>query len=297
MKTYFECISCFVRQTLDAVRLVTEDEAMQEHVLRQALHEFSKMDLRQSPPVMGQRIHRLIRKLTSQKDPYRGIKDRFNALALELYPQLKQTVEASSRPRETAMRLAIAGNIIDFGVNSQIDSGHVHEAIEHALTTPLEGEVEAFYEAVSQASSILYVADNAGEIVFDKLLLEQMPREKVIVSVKGFPIINDATMIDVRDTGLDQLVKVIDNGSDAPGTILEECHEEFRRHFNETELIIAKGQGNYETLSETEKDIFFLLKAKCPVVAKHLGCRIGSLVLRRSDRVRTSAGIYHEGPA
>ena len=296
MKTYFECIPCFVRQTLDAIRLITEDEEVHELVLRQALHEFSNMDLRQSPPLMGQRIHRLIRRLTGRKDPYRGIKDHFNALALELYPRLKQTVEASSRPRETAMRLAIAGNIIDFGVNSRIDSGHVHEAIEHALTTPLEGEVESFYEAVSRASRLLYLADNAGEIVFDKLLLEQMPREKVVVSVKGFPIINDATMIDAGNTGLDRLVKVIDNGSDAPGTILESCHEEFRRHFNETELIIAKGQGNYESLSETEKDVFFLLKAKCPVVAKHLGCRIGSMVLRRSGRARITAVACNESP-
>ena len=282
MKTFFDCIPCFIRQALDAVRLVTDDEAVHERVLRGVLRTASAMDLSQSPPVMGQHIHRLIRKLTGEADPYREMKDRFNRLALQMYPKLKARVDCSANPIGTAIRLAIAGNLIDMGVNVHLDESHVRDAIEHALGSPFDGDVEEFSDAVSGAGDILYLADNAGEIVFDRLLIEQMPMEKVTVVVKGFPVINDATMIDAEAAGLTERVEVIDNGSDAPGTILYGCSDPFLRRFNKADLIIAKGQGNYETLSEAEKDIFFMLKAKCPVIARDLGCEVDSLVLRRS---------------
>jgi len=289
MKTFFDCIPCFVRQALDSVRLVTDDESIHERLLREVLREAGKMDLRQSPPEMGQHIHRLIRELTGERDPYRRIKERFNRLALDLYPELEARLQSSTDPMATAVRLAIAGNVIDFGVNSHLNEAHVHQAIEQALTTPFDGDVETFAAAVSDAEGILFLADNAGEIVFDRLLIEQMPPGKVTVTVKGSPVINDATMEDAETAGLTELVEVIDNGSDAPGTILEDCSEGFRRRFDKADLIIAKGQGNYETLSEVEKDIFFILKAKCPVIARHLGCQVDSMVLRRSRCVKAGA--------
>jgi uncharacterized protein with ATP-grasp and redox domains len=282
MKTFFECIPCFIRQALDAVRLVTDDEAVHERVLRDVLRTAIEMDLRQSPPVMGQQIHRLIRKLTGEVDPYREMKDRFNRLALQMYPKLKAHVDCSPNPMEAAIRLAIAGNLIDMGVSIHLDESHVRDAIEQALRSPFDGNVGEFTDAVSGAGDILYLADNAGEIVFDRLLIEQMPMEKVTVVVKGFPVINDATMVDAEAAGLTEGVEVIDNGSDAPGTILHGCSGPFLRRFNKADLIIAKGQGNYETLSEVEKDVFFMLKAKCPVIARDLGCHVDSLVLRRS---------------
>ncbi len=290
MRTFFECIPCFVRQGLDSVRMVTDDEAVHEQLLREILRAASEMDLRRSPPEMGQYVHRLIRELTGRDDPYREVKDRFNRAALEIYPQLKARVEDSSNPLETAVRLAIAGNVIDLGVNSHVEEQDVREAIDHALKASLDGDVEAFGEAVSGARDILYLADNAGEIVFDRLLIEQLPLEKVTVAVKGSPVINDATMTDAEATGLTGLVEVIDNGSDGPGTILEDCSGAFRRRFDRAGLVIAKGQGNYETLSAAEKDIFFILKAKCPVIARDLGCQVGSLVLRRSSYVGTGRG-------
>ena len=282
MKTFFDCIPCFVRQALDSIRLVTDDESLHERLVREVLREVSKMDLRQSPPEMGQHIHRLIRELTGQRDPYRRIKDRFNRLALDLYPELEGRLQSSANSMATAVRLAIAGNVIDFGVNSNLNEAHVHEAIEQALTTPFDGDVEEFAAAVSDAEDILFLADNAGEIVFDRLLLRQMPLEKVTVVVKGSPVINDATMVDAEAAGITGMAEVIDNGSDAPGTILDDCSEFFRQRFDKADLVIAKGQGNYETLSEANKDIFFVLKVKCPVIARHLGCQVGSMVLRRS---------------
>jgi damage-control phosphatase, subfamily I len=282
MKTYFDCIPCFIRQALNSARLVTDDEIVHEQVLRSVLQATSEMDLRDSPPAMGQYIHRMIRKTTGNSDPYREIKDRFNQLALELYPTLKARIESSANPLETALKLAIAGNVIDFGVNNKLEESTVYESVENALMSTIDGDFERFSDAVSRADNILYLADNAGEIVFDRLLIERLPLERITLAVRGFPVINDATMDDARAAGITGLVEVMDNGADVPGTILQECNEAFIKRFREAELIIAKGQGNYETLSEAEKDIFFILKAKCPVIARDLGCQVGSLVLKNS---------------
>jgi uncharacterized protein with ATP-grasp and redox domains len=280
MRTYFDCIPCFVRQVLDSVRMITDDTQVHETILREALRMASEMDLSQSPPAMAQKIHRFIRLTTGISDSYLDVKNRFNTLALQMYPELKQRIETSTDPLETAVRLAIAGNIIDFGVNSTLEPSHVEQTLTESLTDPLDkGSLEAFRLAVSRADKILYLGDNAGEIVFDRLLIEQLPHEKITFVVKGGPILNDAVMEDAQMVGLTDLVEVINNGWDAPGTILESCSETFRHRFDQSDLVIAKGQGNYETLSDVDKNIFFLVRPKCNVLARHLGREIGSLVL------------------
>jgi hypothetical protein len=267
--------------------MITDDERLHEKVMREALKMASEMDLSQSPPAMAQKIHRSIRTITGVDDPYLEVKNRFNTLALQLYPELKQRVEASIDPIEAAVRLAIAGNIIDFGVNSTVEPSQVERTIAESLTDPLDVEsLGMFKDVISQAKDILYLGDNAGEIVFDRLLIEQLPCEKVTFVVKGGPILNDAVMEDARIAGLTDIVNVIDNGSDAPGTILDDCSDTFRRRFNQSDVVIAKGQGNYETLSDVDKKIFFLVRPKCNVLARHLGCEIGSLVLSGSNHSR-----------
>jgi uncharacterized protein with ATP-grasp and redox domains len=284
MQIYLDCIACFVRQALDAARLATDDEQIHEKVVREVLRLAADLDMSQSPPSIGQQIHRLIRNLVGQDDPYHGIKRRFNNMALKLYPELRKQILGSDDRLETAIRLAIAGNIIDFGVNGSLEESHVKETISDSLSGSLDTkQIQGFKDAVNAAEEILYLADNAGEIVFDRLLIEQLSIEKVTVVVKGEPVINDATMEDALLTGLPNIVEVIDNGSDGPGTILDNCSKIFRRRFENADLVIAKGQGNYETLSDVNKNIFFVLKAKCPVIAKDLGCKVGEMILRRSE--------------
>ena len=283
MRTYFDCIPCAIRQVLDAVRMITDDETVHEQVVREVLALWQDMDLRLSPPAIAQKVHRIVRGITGVADPYLEIKQRFNRLALEMYPDLKQKVIASPDPIETAIRLAIAGNIIDFGVNSTVDEGMVAETIARSLTDPLDLEaVQDFKEAIGQAQDILYLADNAGEIVFDRLLIEQMPAGKVTLAVRGAPILNDVLRADAQTVGLTDLVEVIDNGADAPGTILELCSDAFRKRFDAADLIVSKGQGNFETLNDTDKDTFFLLRPKCAVLARHLNCELGRQVVMRS---------------
>jgi uncharacterized protein with ATP-grasp and redox domains len=284
MRTYFDCIPCFVRQTLDSVRLITDNEKIQEQVMREALNLLSDMNFYQSPPAMAQKIHHRIRKITGIKDPYLQMKNRFNKLALEMYPQLKQRIVNSVDPLETAVRLAIAGNIIDLGVKTGLTEVQIEKTIAQSLTDPFDTKtLKEFRKAADEAKNILYLGDNAGEIVFDRLLIEQLPAEKITFIIKAGPIINDATIEDALTAGLTDIVRVIDNGSDAPGTILENCSQDFQRRFDEADLIISKGQGNFETLSDVNKDIFFILRAKCPVIARHLGCEIGSMILTKNN--------------
>jgi uncharacterized protein with ATP-grasp and redox domains len=282
MKTSLDCLPCILRQALDAARFVSADPAVHELIIRDVLRWTGEMDLGQSAPAMAQRVHRRLREITGVDDPYREKKDRHNSLALELLATLRSGVEAADDPLLMAARVAIAGNVIDLGVNGNLAEADVRQAVDSALTEPFFGEMDRFQQAARQARSILYLADNAGEIAFDRLLIEQLSPQRVTLAVRGAPVINDATRVDARAVGLDQIVEVIDNGSDAPGTILSDCHPDFRRRFADTDLIIAKGQGNYEALSDEPGNIFFLFKAKCPVIAGHIGQPVGTNIMMQA---------------
>jgi uncharacterized protein with ATP-grasp and redox domains len=284
MKTCLDCIPCFVSQTLDAARMSSADPAVHEKLIRDVLRWLSEMDMSLSPPALAQRIHRRLRELTGVEDPYREQKDQHNQMALQLLPGLRAKVEASSDPLMTAANLAVAGNIIDLGAKSGLKKQEIHDALRQAAEQPLEGDREKFRDEVERAEKILYLADNCGEIVFDTLLVEQLGAHRVTVAVRGMPIINDATLADAQTAGLTDIVRVIGNGSDAPGTLLDDCSEEFRSVFETADLIVSKGQGNLETLSHCGKNIFFLFKAKCPVVADSVNLPIGTHVLRCGRR-------------
>ena len=282
MKTFLDCIPCLIRQALQSVRSTTEDERVHETIVRTALEGIAGMDFRQPPAMMAQAIHRRIREATGNADPYVEQKQRLNDVALELYPVFLRRIENAANPLELAVRLAIAGNIMDLAVKTNLNEDEVLASFDDCFAAPLDCHIAEFAQAIEEADDILYLADNAGEIVFDRLLLELLPREKVTVAVRGKPVINDATMEDAEYVGLAKVAKIIDNGSDAPGTILSDCSDAFRRHFERTDLIISKGQGNYETLADSPRPIWFLLRVKCPIIARDLKCPVGTTILRRS---------------
>jgi len=215
MKTYLECIPCFTRQALDTVRMVTDDEVLRWRVMRRVLEAASRFSEDAPPPVMGAEIHRLIRRETGNPDPYAGIKKRANEFALELMPRLMEMVSASKKPFETALRLAIAGNTMDWGAkpHGDISEAAVERALEDALHAPLEkGSPGMLYERLKGADNVLYLADNAGEIVLDGLFIGFIPCPNITVAVKSNPVINDATMEDVRQVGLADSVEVVETG-------------------------------------------------------------------------------------
>lgn len=282
MHTCLDCIPCFVRQTLDAARMSSDDPAVHETILRDVLRWMSEMDLSVSPPAFAQRIHRRLRELTGVADPYAAEKKLHNEMAKRALPALRRDLEISDNALLTAANFAIAGNIIDMGAKTGLQESDLIAAIEHAAENELTGDTKAFVSAVRTAKQILYLCDNAGEIVFDRLLIEQLGPERVTAAVRGKPIINDALIKDAVAAGLTDLVPTLGNGSDAPGTVLDDCNEEFRTAFESADLIISKGQGNFETLSDSDRPIFFLFKAKCPVVAETAGVPLGTHVLRRN---------------
>jgi len=300
MRTALDCVPCFARQILEAARFAADDEATRRRIVREALALLAaETDLDQSPPQIGQRIHRLVRGLAGHDDPYDALKDRSNAAALAALPRLRALVQAADDPLGTAVRLAIAANVLDAAMNTAAMEGGLHtraagdepgdsvvRALERGRHELLHGSLGAFREAVAGAARILFLTDNCGEIVVDRLLVEQLPSGRVTVAVRGRPVLNDATRGDALAAGLDELAPVIDNGSDAPGTLLEDCSPEFRRAFFGADLVIAKGQGNYESLSDALADVFFLFKVKCPLVAEHAGLPHGAHVLLRTPATR-----------
>ena len=282
MKIGLECIPCFVRQAFEAASSVTNDQKIKERILRQVLARLSNESFDNAPPFIGGDIHRIVRLLSGNNDPYLDIKEDSNTVALKLMPSLKKLIKSSADPFETAVRMAIAGNIIDCGQGDHVSEEKIKKTISQCLDQPVSKDtINELKEEIEKASNILYLGDNAGEVFFDRLLIKELQGYPITFVVRGAPIINDALRDDARMAGLDKLVAVVDNGSDVPGTILEECSEEFKRLFFEADLVIAKGQGNYETLSEEKKKTFFLLKVKCPVIAQDIGCQEGDMAIVR----------------
>jgi len=288
MKTDCACIMCFFKQAYDAASLTGASHNTQKKIIHALSREILKFDMRKCPSEMGRTLYRLVRKTTKDDDPFRKIKRRSNRLALSLYPRLKKKIEASSNKLLTATQLAIAGNIIDYGVKSSLK---IDKEIEKSLVEEnriIKGESRrlfnypVFERALGKTKKILYIADNAGEIVFDRILIEQLRDKEITLAVRAEPIINDALIEDALFCGLDKHARIVSTGCDAPGTILKFCSKRFLKIYHDAELIISKGQGNFEGLVGQRRGIFFLFRAKCPVVAKHLRCKLGDVILKKA---------------
>lgn len=300
MNTYLDCIPCLLRQSLEAARNVTEDPRLHQRILREVLRMTAEMDLDRPPPFVGQAVHRRLRELTGVKDPYQAAKRHANRVAMDALPELRAAVRQAPDPLLAAATYAVAANAIDLGITGACSTSEMCAALQGTAQEALVGDWVGFRAAAADASDILYLADNAGEIVLDRLFIEELGPERVTVAVRGAPVLNDVTVADAREVGLQDVVDVIDNGSDAPGTILGDCSESFRHRFVQADLVIAKGQGNFETLSGAEGHLAFLFKVKCPVISGHVGLPLGThaLVYHLDGRPYHHAprGIVHEHP-
>jgi damage-control phosphatase, subfamily I len=277
MKVSRECIHCLARQAVEIAEEATSDIAIQEEIIKMSLKELAEMNFNETAPEIAFRMHQHSKNITGTKDPYSRLKQQYNEIAQEIYNRIieEKWLENAEDPFDMACRLAIAGNIIDFSVGLKLEQSDIIKSVEDSVKHELFGTgTAALKKAVEKAESIMYIADNSGEIIFDKFLLKNLPLEKVTYVVKGGPIVNDATMDDAISTGVADLVRVIDNGHCAQGTILKACSSEFISELNKADLIISKGQANFETLSDiNDKTIFYLLRAKCSSVASAIGCK------------------------
>ena len=278
----YDCIPCAIGSliTLFKKGLVTREK--QDQTMRALLDYLSKINYNQTPPQLGREMHRIIRQLLQNPDPYYEIKQKFNRLMLDYYPDLKNLVADAINPFQMALRLAIAGNVIDYGPNQPFDINktlHQAKSIELAID-----DSQSLQQSISQSKMLLYLGDNAGEIVMDRIFLETINHPNVYFAVRGAPIINDALMEDARFVGINKIAHLITNGDDAPGTILESTSNEFRDIFDKADLIISKGQGNYEGLNAIEKNIYFILMTKCDHVANHLGVKKGDFIVKQARK-------------
>ena len=280
MRTYLECFPCMMTQALRAGRATGLKDEQIKILLDQVGMMIRDIPMGSTPPESGRLIYEKVREITGREDPYEHQKADHIREALALYPEIKGIVESADDPLLTSIRFAIAGNVIDLGVDRHFD---LPEEIRHALEQkPGIFHYHSFVEVLKRASSILYLGDNAGESVFDRILIETLDRAVRFV-VRDIPIINDVTRKDAVMSGLGEVAEIVSSGTTAPGTVLSLCTDEFLEIFNHANMIISKGQGNYEALSETQRPVFFLLKAKCPVIAHHLGVKEDDIVLKYSN--------------
>ncbi len=290
MRTYFDCIPCFFKQALEASKLAGASFSEQRRILNRIARALPAFSLAASPPEMGRRVYKIVCQVTGKKDPYRKIKEASNGKALRIYPRLKTKVRRARDPLGMAVELAIAGNIIDYGIKNTLNVDRELNKILRTENRLIKGRKHPFFQYSSFRSSLdkskvlLYLADNAGEIVFDRILIEEIrkrdPRKKILFAVKTHPTINDALIEDARCCGIDRIAEIVQSGSDAPGTILSLCTQEFRWLFQKADMVISKGQGNFESLSTVQRPVFFLFMAKCIVVARHIGCSLGDIILQ-----------------
>jgi uncharacterized protein with ATP-grasp and redox domains len=226
-------------------------------------------------------IHRLAKEHFDNSDLYSKEKRHANELLLSQYDYWKSRVLKSSDPFRTAAKLAVIGNIIDYGAGTV--SFDISAQIEELYKLDLKVDMtKSLHSEINKAGRVLYLGDNCGEIVFDKLFIETFNHANVTYAVRGAPIINDVTLEDAIQVGLDQICPVISNGADAPSTLMEFCSEEFIEVFDKADLVISKGQGNYEGLMNNHHpNLFFMLIAKCRPMAESLGVDINDMVVTK----------------
>jgi uncharacterized protein with ATP-grasp and redox domains len=279
MKSDSSCFPCFFEQAHSSVLSVVEDEARRWEVLRGLGPVLAELTPEVSPAHNSSLILRHINRLLGVSDPYQEAKRASNEKVLAMVPAIMSRIKAAPDKLEAAVRLTVVGNVIDLGIKHQAD---LEETMELALGNGwARFDYGPFQEKLANAKRILYVLDIAGEIVFDRILMEGLKAhgKMTIAAVRGGPILNDATMADAQQVGLDKVVKVIDTGSDNVGAPPELDSNLFKKVLDSADMIIAKGQGNYETLDTVGDRAFFILKAKCDYVARTLGVKKGALVL------------------
>lgn len=284
-----DCVPCILRMSVTALRQLPLDENTIRELTTEILEipALRGLDWNKTSAEVIEDIWRKIVKKTGSSDPFRLAKSNQNKKIMGLYPDLKQMVKEAADPLNMAVKLAILGNSLDLMV---ADSATTFEnSIKDRVDAPLPLEIYSAFEQQLKASKrLVYFGDNAGEIVFDKLLIEtikELHSPEIVFVVRSVPTLNDATLTEARSIGMDNIVRVIENGIDGPlpGTVLSRCSNEVNDLVRRSDLIISKGGGNFDTLDEErehlQKKISFLLLSKCEPYYRHFGVEIYQPIL------------------
>lgn len=275
------CLFCFSR-AFEKLLVQHVHDTKEQHKLAKKFFSFvAETDINQPTPVIAREIHAMIREYLEEPDPYKIQKEQSNEQAKALVGELKEKIQNSENPLNRSLRYAIAGNIIDYGPGHKFD---IKQTIHHIEKAKLAiDQSDQLIKKMKEAEKILYLGDNAGEIFFDKLFLETIGHPDVTFVTRGAPVINDVTLKDAEEADMHQVARIIDNGYDAPSTILKKSGRNFMKEFQKADLIIAKGQGNFEGLMH-EKDprLWFLLMVKCQIIGDFLGVNKGDIVIKNN---------------
>lgn len=285
MKATLDCLECIAKQALRAARVATDDPAAQRRILDETVARIPGMDLADSPAALSMAAYQIAAEHGGNGDPYRELKRAQNELALSLEDTMRGRVRQSEDPLATALHLAAAGNVIDLGIleTHEIDIEKVIEEVLHERFSV--DHTDALKAALEGCGDLLYLLDNAGEIVFDKLLIEVLKEHtEVTAVVKGAPMLNDVLMEDAEFAGLTGVCAVIDNGGAFIGSPLNLVPRSFLDRMARADVIIGKGQGNYETVDDFDGDVFLILRAKCEIIARHMGVKFGQVGLISTRR-------------
>jgi hypothetical protein len=284
MKTLPECFPCFMRQAMLAAKLAGDDPQLQMKALKEAAAVLMNAPVDRDPPYIATGMFHAVYRVMNNADPYAAVKQKYNEIVIKKYTALGDIIAQSTDALKTAVRLSIAGNIIDFGILEQFDLDNI---IEESLSMPLAiDHYKQFTETLRAAKQLLFIADNAGEIGFDRLLIDEIhrlyPDVAVTVAVKKIPIINDAMVFDAQFFGLEIRNRIIDNGSTHVGTFLPSCSPEMIAAYQRADMIIAKGQANWESMNNSgDNRVFYMMKAKCAYVAEAIGAKLHDIILKQ----------------
>jgi len=284
-----ECYFCQIKTVEALIRKFTPDADTAEGFVF-AVHDLLAANRDMPNPQLATQVHRIARQHLDNANLYAAEKREANDLLLGQYADWKKTVRDTEDPFFTAAKLAVIGNIIDYGAHSVSSdiSAQIRGFLQQDLTVDMRGELK---EALASAESVLYLGDNCGEVVFDKLLIETLGHPNVTFAVRGKPVINDVTEEDAGYVGMDRVCRILSNGADAPSTLMDLSSDDFREAFYAADLVISKGQGNFEGLMESDHpNIFFLLIAKCAPIAELLGVEKNNMVIVRRQ------GLHNPNP-
>ena len=290
METYLECIPCFFKQGIESAKILGAGRKIQKQIVDRISGVIPSFPLEASPPEMGKIVHDIIKEILGREDPYLELKKKSNQLALAIYEKLRKKVRNSADRLLTGLELSTAGNIIDYGANHGVQPAkEVLKILERKIGVQDEKKFQyaEFKNKLKNSSMVLFLGDNAGEIVFDRLFIEEIknlyPSKKIVYAVRETPVINDITAEDAFFVGMDKVADIVSSGSVIPGTLLSMCSERFVDLFNKADMVISKGQGNFETLygANNSPDLFFLLTVKCGVVGKKFNAEPGDIILKK----------------
>ncbi|MCJ7765760.1 MAG: ARMT1-like domain-containing protein [Thiovulaceae bacterium] len=283
MKIDNACVECIINQSRRVTDAIRADEALSSRIVSHVEALGENFDFTQSPPEVASDVYEQMAKIAAMDDLYGELKAHATEKAKTFLPQLHQELENSSNKLLTAIKISVAGNVIDLAAEVTFD---LNEEMEQIFETDFAHDDVALLEkALKNSSTLLYIGDNVGEHIFDYLCIETLqklyPELEIFYMVRGNPIINDVTMVEAKEAGFEKLCKLVDSGVNTPGFVYERANEASRKLFDEADLVLTKGMGNYECLSPSPRpNLCYLLKVKCSVVAASLGQNVGDIVCR-----------------